>query len=78
MSWVIVVSTFLIIFLPVQIASQSLSNIIMFVIGVVSLLAQLVVFIRQEKTTANNVQILLLMLLTVAAMILMYLMPTTF
>lgn len=78
MSWVIVVSTFLLIFLPVQIASQSLSNIIMFIIGVVSLLAQLVVFIRQEKTTANNVQILLVMLLTVAAMILMYLMPTTF
>lgn len=78
LSWVIVIASFLLIFLPVQIASPSLSNIIMFIIGVLSLGAQLLVFARQEKTTANNVQLILVMVLTVVAMILMYFMPSTF
>jgi hypothetical protein len=74
LTWTVVICTFLLIFLPAQIASPLLSKILVMVIGIVSLMAQFMAFRIDDSTKNNRVQYLALVVLTIATMVLMYLM----
>ncbi|SOE24090.1 hypothetical protein SAMN06298216_4459 [Spirosomataceae bacterium TFI 002] len=72
--WTVVICSFLLIFLPAQIASQLLSQILIIIIGVVSLIAQFMASRIDESSTKNRLQYIALAVLTIATMVLMYFM----
>lgn len=71
-TWIAVIASFVLIFLPSQIASQLLSRIVIVTVGCTSLFSQFMIFRMGGESKAGKWQLLILAILTIVTMCLMY------